>query len=231
MKEKILAIERKLLKLILQVKPSTPNELVYIELGRCDIMCRIKQRQKRFFERCKELTDEDAILSRIMNLCTHLEFYKYYESLGDNLDKANLEEMKQTINNATTTYLTRYRDICGTEHNDCLYGQFLREDKRVIITKWRLSSHNIKIETGRYTTPSTPREDRVCSKCPSSVEDEHHVVFQCPLYRRVQMKYQDLLLRLKSIPELLNPTNLVDANEVGDMLLAIDDIRRKLGLS
>ena len=230
-KDKILGIERKMLKKILQVKPSTPSEIVYVELGRCDIMSRIKQRQKRFFERCKELTDEDAILSRIMKLCTHLDFYKYYDLLGENLDKTSLEGMKSTINNATTTHLTRYRDICGTNRNDCLYGQFLREDKRIIITKWRLSSHDINIETGRYTTPSTPREDRVCSKCSSSVEDEQHVVYLCPLYRSIRLKHQDLLFRLKTIPELLNPTNLVDANEVGDLLLGVDDIRRKLGLN
>ena len=90
--EKILAVERKLLKMILQVKSSTPNELVYVELGRCNILCRIKQHQKRFFERCKQLTDEDAILSRIMKLCTHLDFYKYYELLGDNLDQVNMDE-------------------------------------------------------------------------------------------------------------------------------------------
>ena len=194
-KDKILGIERKMLKKILQVKPSTPSEIVYVELGRCDIMSRIKQRQKRFFERCKELTDEDAILSRIMKLCTHLDFYKYYDLLGENLDKTSLEGMKSTINNATTTHLTRYRDICGTNRNDCLYGQFLREDKRIIITKWRLSSHDIKIETGRYTTPSTPREDRVCSKCSSSVEDEHHVVYLCPLYQSIRLKHQDLLFQ------------------------------------
>ena len=229
-KEKILAIERKMLKMILQVKPSTPDQLIYVELGRCNVMCRIKQRQKRFFERCKQLSDEDAILSRIMKLCTHLDFYKYYESLGENLVQENLDDMKNTINNATTTYLARYKDICGTNYNDCIYGQFLREDKRIIITKWRLSSHNIKIETGRYTTPFTPREERVCSECPLSVEDEHHVVFQCPLYRNVRMKHRDLLLRLKSIPELLNPTNIGDANEVGDLLLGINDIRRELGL-
>ena len=138
--------------------------------------------------------------------------------------------MKNTIDNVTTTYLARYRDICGTNYNDCIYEQFLREDKRIIITKWRLSSHNIKIETGRYTQPFTPREGRVCSQCPLSVEDEHHVVFQCPLYRNVRMKHQDLLLRLKSIPELLSPTNIVDANEVGDLLLGINEIRRELGL-
>ena len=229
-RESILAIERKLLKMILQVKPSTPNELLYVELGRCDVMCRIKQRQKRFFERCKQLTDEDAILSRIMNLCTHLDFYKYYESLADNLDQINLNEMKSSINNATTTYCMRYKEICGMSYNDCIYGQDLREDKRIIITKWRLSSHNLKIETGRYTKPPTARDERVCSECTSVVEDEHHVVFQCPLYRNVQTHHRDLLLRLKSIPELLNPKTIADASEVGEMLLSINSIRRDLGL-
>ena len=229
-KDKILAIERKMLKMILQVKPSTPNELLYVELGRGDMICKIKQRQKRFFERCQQLTDEDAILSRIMNMCTHLEFYKYYELLGDNLEKENIDEMKYTIDNATTTYFARYEDLCGTTYNDCLYGQYLREDKRIIITKWRPSSHNIKIETGRYTKPSTPREERVCSECPSSVEDEHHVVYHCPLYRSIRLKHQNLLISLKTIPELLNPTNIADANEVGDLLLSINDIRSKLGI-
>ena len=229
-KENILATERKLLKMILQVKPSTPNELLYVELGRCDVICRIKKRQKRFFERCKQLTDEDAILSRIMSLCTHLDFYKYYESLGDNLDQDNMTEMKNSINNATTTYCTRYKQMCGMKYNDCIYGQELREDKRVIVTKWRLSSHNLKIETGRYTTPTTPHAERVCSECVNSVEDEHHVVFQCPLYRNVQIEHRDLLLKLKSIPEILNPMSIADANEIGDMLLKINDIRRDLGL-
>ena len=194
------------------------------------MMCRIKLRQKRFFERCKQLTDEDTILSRIMSLCSHLGFYKYYESLEDNLDKVNLNEMKDSINNATTTYCMRYKQMCEMNYNDCIYGQDLREDKRVIITKWRLSSHNLKIETGRYTTPPTPRDERVCSACTTTVEDEHHVVFQCPLYRNVQIQHRDLLLRLASIPELLNPKTIVDASEVGDMLLSINSIRRDLGL-
>ena len=124
----------------------------------------------------------------------------------------------------------RYKEICGMSYNDCIYGQDLREDKRIIITKWRLSSHNLKIETGRYTKPPTRRDERVCSECTSVVEDEHHVVFQCPLYRNVQTHHRDLLLRLKSIPELLNPKTIADASEVGEMLLSINSIRRDLGL-
>ena len=229
-REKILAIERKLLKIILQVKPSTPNEIVYTELGRCDMMCRIKKRQKRFFESCKQLTGEDAILSKIMSMCSHLEFFKYYETLGDDLDLVNMSEMKEVINNSTKSHCTRYREISEVKYNDVIYGQYLREDKRVVLSKWRLSSHKLKVETGRYTTPLTPRQERVCSECPTCIEDEYHVVYQCPLYNNVRIRYRNILLKLTTIFDLLNPTNITDASEVGDFLLEIEDVRSKLGL-
>ena len=91
-------------------------------------------------------------------------------------------------------------------------------------------SHNLKIETNRYTEPPTPQEERVCSECKSFVEDKHHVVFQCPLCRNIETQHRDLFLRLKSIPELLNPKSKADASEVGDMLLSINSIWRDLGL-
>ena len=229
-RERILATERKLLKIILQVKPSTPNEIVYTEIGRCDMMCRIKKRQKRFFESCKQLTEEDAILSKIMRMCSHLDFYKYYESLGDDLDQVNMNEMKEVINNSTKSHCMRYREISEVKYNDVIYGQYLREDKRVVLSKWRLSSHKLRIETGRYTTPLTPRQERVCPECPTFIEDEYHVVYQCPLYSNVRIRHRDTLLKLPTIFDLLNPTNIADAGEVGDLLLDIEDIRSKLGL-
>ena len=61
--ESILVTEHKLLKRILQVKPRTPNEIVYTELGRCDTISTIKMRQKRFFQRCKKLSTHDSAKS------------------------------------------------------------------------------------------------------------------------------------------------------------------------
>lgn len=48
------------------------------------------------------------------------------------------------------------------------------------ITKLRLSSHRLAIETGRYN--NTNRENRLCPHCKTSVEDEFHFLFLCPLY-------------------------------------------------
>ena len=76
----------------------------------------------------------------------------------------------------------------------------------------------------------TPRQERVCPECPTFIEDEYHVVYQCPLYSNVRIRHRDTLLKLPTIFDLLNPTNIADAGEVGDLLLDIEDIRSKLGL-
>ena len=51
---------------------------------------------------------------------------------------------------------------------------------RKAMTKLRISAHSLAIERGRYTTPSTPIESRICPHCPDNViEDELHFIMQC----------------------------------------------------
>ena len=50
-------------------------------------------------------------------------------------------------------------------------------------TKLRISCHQLKIETGRYSKPKTPIEDRLCTLCSMGViENENHMLLECPLY-------------------------------------------------
>ena len=50
--------------------------------------------------------------------------------------------------------------------------------------KFRISAHQLRIETGRYTKPhKTPLENRTCLLCDSgAIEDEKHFLLQCPTY-------------------------------------------------
>ena len=96
-----------------------------------------------------------------------------------------------------------------------------------MLTKWRLSSHDLHIEQGRYTSPITPRADRTCKSCASKIEDEHHVLFQCPLYNIVRLRFLDLFTRLNTVNLMLNPVNIEDAEMVGDVLLQIEKIRSR----
>ena len=50
---------------------------------------------------------------------------------------------------------------------------------RSILAKFRLSCHSLAIETGRYTRPPLPPEERVCQVC-NVTEDEKHFLLQCP---------------------------------------------------
>ena len=54
---------------------------------------------------------------------------------------------------------------------------------RNILTSFRTSNHKFHIETGRYTRPITPVENRICSNCNSkSVENELHFLMYCPRF-------------------------------------------------
>ena len=50
------------------------------------------------------------------------------------------------------------------------------EFERVLLTRYRSGSHNLKIETGRWSR--TPRENRLCVTC-RELGDEEHVLYNC----------------------------------------------------
>ena len=124
----------------------------------------------------------------------------------------------------------RYNDITGCLYNNILYNEYLNENKRIIISRWRLSNHNLRIEKGRQTTPFTPRLARVCLLCPMEIEDESHVLFQCPVYVPTRVKYRNYFARYISLDTFLNPRNIGDANILGDILKNIEDIRESIDL-
>ena len=51
------------------------------------------------------------------------------------------------------------------------------EHARICVTRVRLSSHRLKVETGRWAR--IPRDQRLCS-C-GQIQDEEHVLLKCPL--------------------------------------------------
>lgn len=54
---------------------------------------------------------------------------------------------------------------------------------RVSLSRLRTSSHKLHIETGRYTTPKTEVENRICKNCNLNlIEDEKHFLLVCPKF-------------------------------------------------
>ena len=58
---------------------------------------------------------------------------------------------------------------------------------RKYLSKFRLSSHSLAIETGRYTNINFI--DRKCFMCKHDVEDEFHFILKCPWYESYRKLY------------------------------------------
>ena len=57
-------------------------------------------------------------------------------------------------------------------------------------TKLRLSSHQLRVETGRNACNTTPYNERYCLTCNSiDLEDEYHFLLICNMYTDIRRKY------------------------------------------
>ena len=64
----------------------------------------------------------------------------------------------------------------------------MSQNVRKLISKLKLSSHKLFIETGRYI--GVNRDDRICHKCNTGIiEDEFHFIIHCPFYANVRRQY------------------------------------------
>ena len=60
------------------------------------------------------------------------------------------------------------------------------DDLRIAFSRLRLSSHRLRIETGRWAR--MPQEQRLC-QCGVAVQTERHVLVECTLVREIRLSY------------------------------------------
>ena len=86
------------------------------------------------------------------------------------------------------------------------------------IARFRTSSHNLHIETGRYKRPPTPETQRICAKCNSGeVEDEFHCLMVCSKYS------QHRALMISSVENLIPNFNNKNVQEKFIAIMASKD--------
>ena len=148
---------------------------------------------------------------------------KFADQLLKNLDipacpVANIKTLKTDLNNfvlpikrkCKEVYLDIFKNLMANLQNNeetkltiyshvkskYAYEPYLNIDPfHGIITKFRMSNHNLPIERGRYAVPKLPRNERLCTFCKSHIGDELHVLFKCknPSIGNVNQKYLDLI--------------------------------------
>ena len=83
---------------------------------------------------------------------------------------------------------------------------------RQSLSRLRLSSHSLNIETGRHK--NIPRENRTCPLCKVNIEDETHFLLGCPSYDNIKTKYPSLYANLPPLDELGKVRFLMSENNI-----------------
>ena len=61
---------------------------------------------------------------------------------------------------------------------------------RIALAQYRLSSHNLGIETGRHTKPPKPQEQCLCLYCRNGcVDDEIHFLTECDIHTETRQRF------------------------------------------
>ena len=90
--------------------------------------------------------------------------------------------------------LRLYKTFKGSFKQEPYLSIVNNRNQRAWLTRYRISAHNLRIESGRHTSPVTPVAQRVCVYCTSGdCDDELHAILKCETFR---IKRQCFLSRM-----------------------------------
>jgi hypothetical protein len=153
-----------------------------VELGIGDARSIVKDRQINFLAKLDKRTR--SYIHNVIDLAI-----KNRKTMGTQVQnlrnnprkhtKQYLSTLKDKLRIATSTKRQEYTTMNPTLEPCPLYKQQdIGEINRVACTRLRLSSHNLRIETGRWER--IPRDLRQC-QCKEDIQTEEHVLLRCPL--------------------------------------------------
>lgn len=219
------------LKNILGVRRQTPTLAIYAETGRFPLLIRQKVSTVNYWSRLAMLPQYDILHQclRIQKDLYQKGQLNYYSKVVEIIDKLQINNWQCTQPDkvAKETKLKLYAKeqerILSEIHDSDLqpklrsYKLFksiyciepyltLNLPKKTYksISRFRTSSHNLKIETGRHETPKIPLNERICIKCNANeIEDEIHCLLVCSSNIESRIKLLDKAsVYIKNLNEL-----------------------------
>ena len=185
-------VYHKMLRAAMGVRTNCPILLLQIESGFLPLRCLIQSRELNFFRKFQKSLEPNGIrISILQHLMTHsTSFLDHYIKLDNKY--ANSDELKKEFSYNVKAKVRGFGEDQAKHYKYWIYLQvnpelkpspFLNRIDKVgkCMTKFRLGSHNLRIETGRWNR--TPRENRLCAAC-GVLEDEQHIVYSCTQIQR-----------------------------------------------
>ena len=190
------------LKQLLGVRLTSCNDVCYIESGYNSLKSIVKSKQRNYFakmfnERCVIVDDPLGFSLRLV-LNGNYRTSNYLNDLINNSDFNDCQSetfcLKDSIRQAASSRRIIYCNIINTDlstHSIYTCKHNIYEVYRTAFTRFRVSSHMLAVETGRWNRRGRgrlPMEERLCS-C-GLVQSEEHVISFCPLSQSLRDNYE-----------------------------------------
>ena len=149
----------KAIKMMLGVRQSTPNDTCLIEAGYPSLEAAVRQRQRKFLKQMtderKDLNDDPLMFALDLTERENVSMHRYLAGvLGEEGDivENDIRLRKERILSSQRTRATTYCQMNPelAVHPIYLSHNVVDDDFRTAFTRFRLSSHRLKIETGRW---------------------------------------------------------------------------------
>ena len=206
-------IHLKYMKNKLNVKTSSCTNAIYAEYGRFPLILKQKVQVLKYWKRLLYLP-HDHVLKHACNCLKELEDvgkYNWCTYVHEIVKENGCEYVweTQSIDNCTFNLIKEKmfkkhmeKSMCDIQDSDHLpklrtykkiklcykqenYLSVIKDYRYIMaLARFRISSHNLRIETGRYSRPKLQVEDRVCIYCDSQeTEDEVHFLNRCIYFK------------------------------------------------
>ena len=190
------------IRLLLGVRKTTAGDLCLIEAHQPSLSQLVKVSQKRTIEKLileRENLDDDPfghVWRIVRNARTPCA--KYILSLSNYNAEDESRRLNEKILSSTRTKYLTYRTWMNPElkKHPMYFDKNVAEYQRLTTTRFRLSSHCLEIEKGRWTRK--PREERLCPSC-RVVQDEQHALKDCQLNSSTRQRLGNVDLRLPHV--------------------------------
>jgi hypothetical protein len=183
---------------LLGVQKNTTNSGVLLELGRTPLMLEARRLSLKNWDRIKNEKGNILVTKSYQNACT--KELDWNETVCGILSKYGMQyRITESVSDLGNAFFGKAKDIFHQEalgqisepksklRTYALIKQnigredYLKEIKntkhRQMLTKLRLSNHQLMIEQGRHK--KLPKEERICQICHEGIEDEIHFLIKC----------------------------------------------------
>jgi len=189
------------LKQMLGVRLTTCNDVCYIESGYAPLTAIVRSKQRIFFGKMynNRINMSDDPLGFVLKFILSIR-YNTKNYLNKLINNSNINdcqyESEQLKNNLLRSESSRRRVYCNKMNaNLDVHDIYFRkhnifENHRIAFTRFRVSSHSLAVETGRWNRRGRgrlPLEERLCS-C-GLVQSEEHVINICPFSQHIRNSY------------------------------------------